>query len=112
MHLCAWQQVGNIGQSINLVQTEMFLIRHLSPEKELMTFNPVPPAAQRTYLKYVDIQRWMNMNFGKDISQVEQVVHQSEGRCFDLRLLWSTCRNVLGQDTEPQIAPDGCATGV
>ncbi len=25
-----------------------------------------------------------------------------------LQLLWFICQSVLGQDTEPQIAPDGC----
>ncbi len=41
---------------------------------------------------------------------VEQAVNQSECRWFDLRLLLSTCRSVLGQDTESQTAPDDCAT--
>ena len=44
--------------------------------------------------------------------EVERVVHQSEDRRFESRLLQSACRSVLGQDTEPQIAPEGCAIGV
>ncbi len=49
---------------------------------------------------------------GAVAQQVQQVVDHSEGWQDDPRLLWSTCRGVLGQDTEPQIAPDGCTIGV
>ncbi len=43
---------------------------------------------------------------------VERVVYQSEGWWFNSQLLQSTCRSVLEWDTEPQIAPDSCATGL
>ncbi len=44
--------------------------------------------------------------------QVEEVVYHSECRWLDFQLLWPTCESVLGQDTEPLIAPDGCTNGV
>lgn len=44
--------------------------------------------------------------------EVEWVVYLSDGWCFNLQLLRCTYQSVLGQDTEPQIAPNGCYIGV
>ncbi len=42
--------------------------------------------------------------YGAAVAQyVERVIYQ-EGLWFDPQLLWSTCRSVTGQDTEPQTA--------
>ncbi len=51
--------------------------------------------------------------FGAAVAQeVERVIYLSEGQWFDSRLLWSACQSVLGQNTEPKTAYDGCAIGV
>jgi len=44
--------------------------------------------------------------------EMEWVVHLSEGRWFNPRLLQSTCRSVLGQGTEARIASDGCSISI
>lgn len=42
--------------------------------------------------------------------EVEQVFHKSQSWRFDAWLLLSMCRIVLGQEIQPQIAPDGQAS--
>ena len=44
--------------------------------------------------------------------EVELVVHEAERQWFDPRLLQSAFRSVLGQDTQPQIAPDSSCDSV
>lgn len=42
-----------------------------------------------------------------DVAQgVEWGIYQSKGQWLRLRLLQSSCRNIPGHDTEPQIAPN------
>lgn len=43
---------------------------------------------------------------------VEQVVNCLKGWWLSPLLLQSSFESILGQGTEPQIAPAGCATGV
>ena len=49
--------------------------------------------------------------FGAAVAQeIERVVHYSEDWWFDPRLFRSACQSVPGQDTEPQIATEGCVS--
>ncbi len=45
-----------------------------------------------------------------ELREVEQAVYL--GWWFDPQFLRSASRRFLGQDTEPQNAPDGCSIGV
>ncbi len=51
--------------------------------------------------------------WGAAVAQkVKRVAHFPAGRWFDLQLFQSACWTVLQQETEAQIAPNGCITGV